>query len=70
MKISSFISSLFLTYETFFCMVLGQAINNEKTDCTKLMNFIEGNSNDYSNNCCTIGGIKYNNEGYITSFSK
>jgi len=49
--------------------VIGQTIG-KKSDCTKLYNFINGDSKNYSNNCCSESEIKCDNEGYITSFNK
>ncbi|KAL6611694.1 hypothetical protein U3516DRAFT_902593 [Neocallimastix sp. 'constans'] len=40
---------------------------NEKSDCTKLYNFLNGNVKNYTNNCCTDTGIECDNEGYIIS---
>jgi len=60
---------LFSVYETFYHLVIGQTINNEKSDCTKLYNFFKGDSNDYANRCCTensVYHIECDSEGYIT----
>jgi len=40
---------------------------NEKSDCTKLYNFLNGNVKNYANSCCTDTGIECDNEGYIIS---
>jgi len=73
---------LFLIYEMSFYLVLGQSetiVHTEtvkqsetvsvKTDCTKLNNFINGDSIDYSNNCCVNNDttqILCDEENYIT----
>jgi len=70
MKILRYVVSLFIIYETSFYFVIGQIVDNKKTDCTILYNFLNGDSIDYANNCC-IGEnnfeISCDNEGYITS---
>jgi len=64
MKILKFLACLFLIY-----LVKGQTIDNGKSDCTKLMNFINGDSQDYANNCCTdTKGVICDEEGYITLY--
>jgi len=70
MYFEKFIVLLFLIYETSFYMVIGQMINEEKSDCTKLYNFLNGDSQDYSLDCCSDNPkVKCDNEGYITYFS-
>lgn len=66
MKFLIFVASLFLIYELSFNLVIGQTVNNEKSDCTKLYNFLKGNSEDYANSCCGNNGVDCDNEGYIT----
>jgi len=71
MKFLRFIISLFLIYGVSFHLVKGQANanTNEKSDCTKLFNFLKGDSQDYANNCCVENkGITCDNDGYIKSF--
>jgi len=70
MNILKFFVSLLLIYETSFYMVKGQTIDNEKTDCTKLYNFLNGDSGDYANSCCTADGIECDNDGYIKYFKR
>jgi len=70
MKFENFKAFLFfLFYEISYNLVIGQTIG-KKSDCTKLYNFINGDSKNYSNNCCSESEIKCDNEGYITSFNK
>jgi len=57
-----FLTFLFLMYGLSFYLVKGQS------DCTLLYNYINGDSNDYSNDCCSDPGINCDN-GYITKFS-
>ena len=65
MKFEYFILYLFLIYGAFFYLVAGQTVNEEKSDCTKLYNFMNGDNKDYGDSCCSDLGIKCNN-GYIT----
>jgi len=68
MKFLKFVTSLFLIYELSFYLVRGQRINNEKGDCTKLFNFLNGDSKDYANNCCLDTQefiLSCDDEGYI-----
>jgi len=66
MKFGKFVVFLFLIYEAFFYLAIGQTINNDKTDCTKLYNYINGNFENYSNNCCGKEYVeKCDDEGYI-----
>jgi len=66
MKFGSFeLALLLLIYETYFCLVTGKTIK-EKSDCTKLLNFINGDSKDYSDSCCTGITTICDKEGYIT----
>jgi len=53
-------------------LVLGQTINKAKSDCTLLNNYLNGDSKDYANDCCSdvYNGIKCDDEGYITYISK
>jgi len=69
MKFTKFVASLFLIYESSFNLVKGQINNNEKSDCTKLLNFLNGDVLDHSSVCCSKAGIRCDNNGYITSFS-
>jgi len=69
MKFLSFVAYLLLIFDTSFYLVIGQAVNNEKSDCTKLYNFLKGDTNDYANNCCGSPGIQCD-KGYITFFNK
>jgi len=70
MKFEGFVTFLlFLYIEISYNLVIGQAIKN-KSDCTKLYNFINGDSKNYYDNCCLESEIECDNEGYITSFNK
>jgi len=53
-----------LKFLAFVYVVAGQKINNEKTDCTKIYNLVNGDSKNYANSCCS-DGIECDNEGYI-----
>jgi len=66
MKFLNFITFLFSIYQTSFNLVKGQATDNRKSDCTKLYNYLYGDSKNYANKCCSEYGIKCDNEGYIT----
>jgi len=67
----NFITILFLIYETSIYLVKGQTISKGKNDCTKLYNFIFGDSNVYDNGCCTQDArVVCDNEGYITYYFK
>jgi len=70
MKFGVFLPFLFLIYATSFYLVGGQTTNEGKSDCTVLYNFLNGDSKDYFNNCCTAAGIKCDKEGYIIYYSK
>jgi len=70
MKFSGFFSLLFIIFEiTFIYSVKGQIFNREKTDCTKLYNFIIGNNKDYGNSCCSGHNVECDAEGYITELT-
>jgi len=71
MRILRFEAYLFLIYETFFYLTIGQTINKEKSDCTILYNYINGDSKDYANICCSSFEypVDCDDEGYITIFS-
>jgi len=71
MKFIRTIISLILIYGIPFHSVKGQVNNNEKSDCTKLYNFLKNDNQDYGNSCC-VGHkeVTCNNDGYITSFHK
>jgi len=69
MKFLKFISSLFIIYETSISFVNGQT-DEQKTDCTKLLNYIYENSEDYSNNCCSSDGVMCDSDGNVTKFRK
>ena len=66
MKFGNFISFLFLIFETFFYLVSGKTNQEEKNDCTKFNNFINGDNKIYSDECCSDFRIKCK-DGYITS---
>jgi len=69
MKFLISVALLFLIYETTFYLVLGQSINEEKTDCTKLLNYLNGDSEDYGNKCClNTSAIKCDEKYHIISF--
>jgi len=68
MKFGNF-AFLFLIYKLSFYLVIGQAIDKEKSDCTKLYNFLNGDSKDYSNSCCNKSDVDCDDEGYILNFS-
>jgi len=64
---------LFLIYETCFSLVTGKTNNQEKNDCTKLYNFINGDSNYYDNEiCCSskVNGIECDYEGNFITFER
>jgi len=70
MKFGIFLTFLFLIYETSFYLVSGQT-NDNRSDCTKLYNFLKGDDVDYANNCCTnTPGLNCDNEGFITTFNR
>jgi len=66
MKFLKYIAYLYLIYGISFNLVAGQS------DCTKLLNLLNGDTEDYGDSCCVEGDvfIKCDDEGYITSFSK
>jgi len=69
MKIGNYKTSLFLIFKSFFYLVIGQTMNGkEKNDCTKLYNFLNGDTKDYGNSCCGNIGIDCDKEEqkYIT----
>jgi len=68
MKYLIFVAYLFLIFKTSSYLVFGQTINKEKNDCTKLYNFLNGDSIDYDNSCCNVVGIECDDEGYIKNF--
>jgi len=69
MKFGIFLAFLFLLYEVSFYLVSGQTTDN-KSDCTKLYNFLNGDDADYANKCCTgTTGLYCDNEGFITYFN-
>jgi len=72
MKFGTFLAFLFLIYGTSFYLVTGQLIDDERSDCTKLMNFINGDSKDYANSCCSgeLAKAKCDNENHVTYFSR
>jgi len=70
MKFGEFIAFIFSLYEISFHLVIGQTVNIEKSDCTKFYNFLNGDSHNYSNSCCSKSGIICDNEGYIKIISK
>jgi len=72
MKNLRIISYLFIIYETFFNLVIGQATNNNEDDCDKLYKFLNGSSGEYLYTCCddTNLQIKCDFEGSITYFSR
>jgi len=72
MKFGNYVTSLFLIFKTFFYLVNGQTMNGkEKSDCTKLYNFLNGDTKDYANSCCKNIGIDCDKEEqtYITSLT-
>jgi len=68
MEFKSFIAIFFLFYEISYHLVIGQTVK-EKSDCTKLYNFINGDFENYFNSCCSEDGIECDDEGYIISFN-
>jgi len=71
MNFGKIIAFLLSTYGTSFYFVKGQTSNKENSDCTKLLNLINGDTTDYSNRCCSNDDkIKCDDKGYITYFSK
>jgi len=70
MKFGNFVPLLFLIYETSFYLVMGQTINEEKNDCTKLYNFLYGDNKLYSmEDCCSKLRINCY-QGYITEIAE
>jgi len=67
MKFLRFVVSLFLILGTSIHLVICETSNSEKSDCTKLYNFLKGDSNDYADSCCLDNGIECEG-GYITTF--
>jgi len=71
MKFLIYAVSLFFICKTSFYMVIGQTVNGEINDCTKLYNYLYGDSKEYDkNSCCNESGIECDNEGYITNIDK
>jgi len=68
MKFGGFIAFLFLIYETSFYLVTGKT--TDKSDCTKLYNFIKNDTEDYSNSCCSDPAIFCDEDGHITFITK
>jgi len=70
MKFGKFITFLFLIYETFlFYFVMGQTTNGQKSDCTLIYNFLNNDTKNYSNTCCSyFDEIICDNENFITYF--
>jgi len=71
MKFSGLFTLLFLIYETTFYSVTGQKVQifgGEKSDCTKLNNFINGDFKDYGNSCSDLD-TECDTEGYITDLT-
>jgi len=73
MKFLSFLTYLFLIYETIIYLVKGQEYNfNLRNDCTKIYNYLNGDSNQYdTKSCCTeetLAVIKCDANGYIIEF--
>jgi len=67
MQFGNFVAFLFF----IFYLATGQTIMENKSDCTKLFNIINGDSKDYANSCCSgDSNIKCDNEGYITYFKE
>jgi len=51
--------------------VTGQKNNKEKNDCTKLYNYLKGDSKDYtSKSCCNDDGIDCDLEGHLLTFNR
>jgi len=69
MKFEKFVKFLFIIYKLSYYLVIGQIIEKEKSDCTKLYNFLNGDSKDYSNSCCSTVKVTCDNENYITVVS-
>jgi len=70
MKLGKLVVLLFLICIKKIYVVIGQTINNVKSDCTILYNFVNGDSKDYSNLCCHFKENKEHdeqcdNENYI-----
>jgi len=66
MKFGKFVTFLYLIYETSLYLVIAQLVPEEKSDCTKLYNYLKNDSNDYGNNCCLDAGIQCDADGFIT----
>jgi len=75
MEHGKFVVFLFLIYETSFYLVMGQTISEERNDCTKFYNFINGGFEYYDNEICCSGsdfffGIDCDYEGNFISFER
>jgi len=70
MKFGNFKDFLLLIYETSFYFVVGQTVNNEEmNDCSKLHNFLYGNSKNNTDDCCSNDNIDCDYEKFIKGFS-
>jgi len=72
MKLKEFVSFLFLIIKSSLCLELGQKIDAEKPDCTKLYNFLKSSSYYYANDCCSYPnnrGLSCDYENYIISLN-
>jgi len=67
MKFGEVLAFLLFIYESSYYLVIAQTINKEKSDCTKLYNFLIGDSKDYSNSCCSTAIIECDKDNYITN---
>jgi len=70
MKFRIIVSFLFLVYELSFNFIKGQSTKEEdKNDCTKLLNFVKADNKSYNmTECCSEDGIRCQN-GYFTYIS-
>jgi len=57
MNFLKYIEYLFLIYGISFHLVVGQTNNEGKSDCTILYNFLNGDTEDYGNSCCSEDNI-------------
>jgi len=70
MKFGKHVAFLFLICTILFYLVTGKTVNEETSDCTKLLNFINGDSKDYANSCCSEDKqyIECDDEGHVITF--
>jgi len=71
MNFRKIVAFFFFFFETSIYLVRGKTSKEDKSDCTKLLNYLKGNSKEYENNCCTNDGdIRCNDNGNIIYFRR